>query len=131
MAADDTTGGTRGGAGVPESDLPPGSVGRVDGWTVVTRRDGRRTALGRRCRHQLADLSAGSLDRDGCLVCPWHGARYDTDTGEMVGGPRGFLAYRGPTPVYSGFVKAYARFLRLATAPVQVVAGRVRVGRPR
>lgn len=33
--------------------------------------------MSRRCRHQLADLAHGSLDADGCLVCPWHGSRYD------------------------------------------------------
>ena len=34
-----------------------------------------------RCRHQLADLSKGTLDKDGCLVCPWHGFDFDLDTG--------------------------------------------------
>ena len=64
-------------------------------------------------RHQLADLSQGSVDADGCLVCPWHQARYDLHTGEMVSGPRGFLGYHGPTPGYSGLVKRVGQVVRL------------------
>ncbi len=69
--------------------------------------------MSRRCRHQLADLSGGSIDADGCLVCPWHQSRYDVRTGEMVEGPRGFLGYHGPTPVYSQLVRAVGRLARL------------------
>ena len=97
---------------VPAADLLPGTVGRAGPWAVVNR-DGRYTAVSRRCRHQLGDLSGGSLDKDGCLVCPWHGARYDVDTGEMVEGPRGFLGYHGPTPGYTQAVKAYSQVLKL------------------
>ena len=46
----------------------------------------------RRCRHLLADLAGGSIDAEGCLVCPWHHARYDVQSGRMVGGPRGVFA---------------------------------------
>ena len=94
------------------ADLPPGAVRRVGDWAVGNR-DGRYFAVSRRCRHQLADLSEGTVDADGCLVCPWHQARYDVRTGEMTEGPRGFLGYHGPTPGYTQFVRAYARVLRL------------------
>jgi nitrite reductase/ring-hydroxylating ferredoxin subunit len=66
-----------------------------------------------RCRHQLADLSKGSLDQYGCLVCPWHGARYDVDSGAMVEGPKGLLWYQGRTPGYTQLVKAYSQLLKL------------------
>ena len=75
---------------IPASSLPEGSVGRAGPWTVANRR-GEVTAVSSRCRHQLADLSKGSLDKDGCLVCPWHGAKYDLDRGKMVEGPKGIL----------------------------------------
>jgi nitrite reductase/ring-hydroxylating ferredoxin subunit len=39
-----------------------------------------------------ADLAEGSTDREGCLVCPWHGARYDVATGRMIRGPQGVFA---------------------------------------
>ncbi len=39
-----------------------------------------------------ADLAEGSIDEDGCLVCPWHQSKYDVTTGEMVRGPQGVFA---------------------------------------
>jgi len=105
-------------ASVPVSSLPPGTVGRAGPWTVAHGRDGRVRAVSSRCRHQLADLSKGSLDKQGCLVCPWHGSRYDLDSGSMVTGPRGFLWYRGRTPGYTQLVKAYGLFLKLRRRPV-------------
>ena len=110
-------------------ELPPGAVTELDGWAVGRRPDGRAFAVGRRCRHQLGDLSGGSVDRDGCLVCPWHGARYDTETGRMTRGPRGFLGYHGPTPVYSQLVRAYAAVLRLPVGRVVELGGRLSVRR--
>lgn len=98
---------------IPSSSLPPGTVGRAGAWTVAHRTDGSMRAVSSRCRHQLADLSKGSLDKNGCLVCPWHGSRYDLDTGEMVEGPKGFLSYVGKTPGYTQFIRAYGRFLPL------------------
>ncbi len=97
---------------IPPEDLPPGTVTRVGDWAVGNR-DGDLFAVSRRCRHQLADLAKGSVDEDGCLVCPWHQSRYDVDTGEMVQGPRGFLGYHGPAPGYAQVVRAYGRLLRL------------------
>jgi len=97
---------------IPASQLPPGAVRRAGNWAVGNR-DGEYFAVSRRCRHQLADMSEGSIDADGCLVCPWHGARYDVGTGRMVRGPRGFLGYHGPTPGYTQFVRGYAKVLRL------------------
>lgn len=102
---------------VPASSLPPGAVGRAGRWAVVNR-GGQVTAVSPRCRHQLADLSKGTLDASGCLVCPWHGSRYDLDTGAMVEGPHGILGYVGRTPGYTQLVLAYARFLRLARRTV-------------
>ena len=95
---------------IAADDLPAGAVGRAGPWTVAHRRTGEVTAVSSRCRHQLADLSKGSLDSEGCLVCPWHGSRYDLDTGSMVSGPKGFLSYVGKTPGYTQFVQAYGRF---------------------
>ena len=108
---------------VPESELPEGAVRRAGPWTVANRA-GEVRAVSSRCRHQLADLSQGSLDRDGCLVCPWHGARYDLDSGAMVQGPRGFLTYVGRTPGYTQLVRAYGRVLRLRRRRVTREAGR-------
>ena len=98
--------------------LPEGSVDRAGPWTVANRK-GEIKAVSSRCRHQLADLSKGTLDEDGCLVCPWHASRYDLDTGEMVSGPKGFLFYVGRTPGYTQLVQAYGRVLKLRRRPVR------------
>jgi len=97
---------------VPAAELSGGAVRRVDGSAVGLSR-GEPFAVSRRCRHQLADLSGGAVDADGCLVCPWHQARYDVRSGEMVSGPRGFLGYHGPTPGYTGLVRLLGRVLPL------------------
>ena len=97
---------------IPTESLPDGAVGRAGAWTVANRGGGDVRAVSSRCRHQLADLSKGSLDKDGCLVCPWHGSRYDLDSGEMVSGPKGFLVYVGHTSGYTQLVKAYGLRLR-------------------
>jgi nitrite reductase/ring-hydroxylating ferredoxin subunit len=98
---------------IPAADLPPGAVRRAGDWAVGNRGDDRYFAVSRRCRHQLADLSEGSIDADGCLVCPWHQSRYDVRTGEMVEGPRGFLGYHGPTPGYTQLVETLGRIVKL------------------
>lgn len=111
---------------IPDTPFARGEVRRVGQW-AVGQSDGRDFAVSRRCRHQLADLSKGRVAPDGCLVCPWHGARYDTGTGAMVDGPQGFLSYRGRTPGYSALVKSYARYLGLRVGRVVRRGGRIRV----
>ena len=71
--------------------LVPGVV-RGAGRYAVGNANGELFAVTRRCRHLGADLADGSVDREGCLVCPWHGARYDVGTGRMTRGPQGFFA---------------------------------------
>jgi nitrite reductase/ring-hydroxylating ferredoxin subunit len=75
----------------PVADLAPGEVRGV-GRYAVGYADGEPFAVTRRCRHLGADLAEGSIDRDGCLVCPWHGAAYDVRTGRMTRGPQGVFA---------------------------------------
>ena len=75
----------------PAAVLVSGIV-RGAGRYAVGNVDGELFAVTRRCRHLGADLAKGSVDREGCLVCPWHGARYDVATGRMTRGPQGFFA---------------------------------------
>jgi hypothetical protein len=60
----------------PTSELPSGKVVGA-GPYAVGNRDGEYFAVTRRCRHFGADLANGSIDADGCLVCPWHQSKYD------------------------------------------------------
>jgi nitrite reductase/ring-hydroxylating ferredoxin subunit len=69
-------------------ELGPGSVRGIGDWAVINA-DGVRYAVSRRCRHLRADLANGEVDDEGCLVCPWHRARYDPGSGRMVLGPQG------------------------------------------
>ena len=80
----------------PGARLPRRTVRRRGEWAVGNNGD-VDFAVSRRCRHQFADLSDGRIGNDGCLICPWHGSRYDVQSGEMVAGPRGFLFWHGPT----------------------------------
>lgn len=98
--------------GFEEADLTAGSVRRHGAW-AVGRSNGQDFAVSRRCRHQLADLSEGHIDAEGCLVCPWHQSEYDVVTGAMVKGPHGFFGYHGPTPGYTQLVLTYGRRLKL------------------
>lgn len=81
---------------------------------------GRPFATGNVCRHQAAKLGRGQVV-DGCLECPWHRARYDPHTGEMLSGPKGRIF---GFPPYSKGIELWANGLaRLRTFPVEVVDG--------
>jgi nitrite reductase/ring-hydroxylating ferredoxin subunit len=75
----------------PTSELGPGRVVGAGSWAVGNA-GGTYFAVSRRCRHLGADLAKGSIDDEGCLVCPWHESRYDVKTGRMVRGPQGIYA---------------------------------------
>jgi 3-phenylpropionate/trans-cinnamate dioxygenase ferredoxin component len=107
----------------PASDIPPGTVVGAGRWAVGNV-DGEFFAVSRRCRHLFADLAQGKIDRNGCLVCPWHASAYDVETGRMVRGPQGIFAkIPGLDPAYIAFTKV----LPLARGRVEVRDGVVYV----
>ena len=59
------------------------------GTLAVGISNGEPFAVSNRCRHLFASLGTGHVAEDGCLECPWHGARYDVHSGAMVLGPQG------------------------------------------
>jgi 3-phenylpropionate/trans-cinnamate dioxygenase ferredoxin component len=75
----------------PAAELTPGVI-KGAGRYAVGNSTGTRFAVTRHCRHLYADLAGGSIAPDGCLVCPWHGSRYNVETGRMVDGPGGIFA---------------------------------------
>jgi nitrite reductase/ring-hydroxylating ferredoxin subunit len=99
---------------VPAASLPEGTVIGVDGYAVGN--NGEYFAVGRRCRHLRADLAGGSIDEDGCLVCPWHQSKYDVKTGRMTRGPQGAFA---KVPGLSESFKALTRVWPLRRGVVQ------------
>lgn len=89
----------------PAAELPPGSrtIVDVDGREIgVFNVDGELFAIDNVCPHQLAPLCEGTLTgkvtapavreyeltRQGKVVrCPWHGWKFDLETGESVFNP--------------------------------------------
>lgn len=61
---------------------------------VAVRSAGVTAVLEDRCTHRGAPLSDGTID-DGCVVCPWHGSRFDLGTGAVRRGPAAV-----PQPAY-------------------------------
>ena len=47
--------------------------------------DGSFRAMEVGCKHENADLTTGQI-RDGVVTCPWHGWKYDLNTGECLWG---------------------------------------------
>jgi nitrite reductase/ring-hydroxylating ferredoxin subunit len=105
------------------AELPPGTIMGA-GRYAVGNVGGDYFAVTRRCRHMLADLAKGSVDGDGCLVCPWHGAKYDVETGRMMRGPRGIFA---KVPGLSTAYRALTRVLPLRRGVVVERDGRLYV----
>jgi nitrite reductase/ring-hydroxylating ferredoxin subunit len=108
------------------SALPASGVVEVEtqehGTLAVGMADGRPFAVSNVCRHQFAKLGQGQV-RDGCLECPWHRARYDVETGQMLRGPQGRIFGFGP---YSRTVQAVSNTaIPLAVHPVEVREGAI------
>ena len=80
---------------------------------------GEPFAVSNRCRHLFASLGEGHVADDGCLECPWHGARYDVQTGAMTRGPQGAFKPIG------GVVKGTAGRRRLDVVPVVLRDGAI------
>ncbi|MGH8960714.1 MAG: Rieske (2Fe-2S) protein [Jatrophihabitantaceae bacterium] len=105
------------------ADVRPGTV--VRGGNYAVGNNGEYFAVSRRCRHLGADLAGGSIDADGCLVCPWHQSRYDVRTGRMVRGPQGVFA---KIPGLGASFKALTRAIPLRRAAVTERDGDLYVG---
>lgn len=76
-------------AALPDSSLPEGELRRVEiggRRIVLARQNGRVFALEAACSHLGGPLDDGALE-PGCIVCPWHGSRFDLATGEPIDGP--------------------------------------------
>ncbi len=97
----------------PAADVTKGKIVGAGRWAVGD--NGDRFAVTRRCRHLGADLAGGTIDADGCLVCPWHQSKYDVSTGRMVRGPQGIFA---KIPGLGTGFKALTRVLPLGRGTV-------------
>ena len=80
---------------------------------------GKPFAVSNRCRHLFASLGEGRVTTEGCLQCPWHGARYDVETGKMVRSPQ--AAYK---PL-AGVIRATAGAISLKRFSVELRDGAI------
>jgi 3-phenylpropionate/trans-cinnamate dioxygenase ferredoxin subunit len=70
-----------------EAGLPL-AVTLADGRRICLVRDGNTVyAVADRCPHRDFALSGGDLVNPCVLECPWHGARFDVRTGQVLSGP--------------------------------------------
>ena len=66
----------------------PFAVTLPDGQRIcLVRDDGRVYAVADRCPHRDFALSGGDMVGPCVLECPWHGARFDIRTGQVLHGP--------------------------------------------
>jgi len=104
-------------------ELGPSGVAVVEetphGALAVGISEQKPFAVSNKCRHLFASLGEGEVTDDGCLECPWHGARYDVASGKMVRGPQG--AFK---PL-AGVVKATTGAKALKTYPVELRDGAI------
>lgn len=71
------------------ADIPEGQPVAAKAGTerlVLVRHGATVNALHGTCAHAGGPLAEGTLE-DGCVVCPWHGSRFEMSTGERKGGP--------------------------------------------
>jgi len=54
---------------------------------VVTKLDGNYYAIDNICTHAGAELHEGELSNSE-LTCPWHGAKWDIKTGNLISFPQ-------------------------------------------
>jgi nitrite reductase/ring-hydroxylating ferredoxin subunit len=75
---------------LPATEAPaPGSARRVmvDGRTIaVFNRDGTLYAVDAKCTHVGGPLEKGAVSGTA-VTCPWHGSKFDLQTGAVQHGP--------------------------------------------
>ncbi len=72
---------------------------------VVRDRDGAVHVIDDTCPHAGASLSAGRVDADGCVICPWHDWAFDIEDGRCPDNPSiGVRVY--PSRIEAGRVVA-------------------------
>jgi nitrite reductase/ring-hydroxylating ferredoxin subunit len=74
---------------------------------LVINRNMKFYCLQARCTHAGAPLVEGEVE-NGILKCPWHGSRFNIETGEVVNGPA-----KKQLPIYLSMVKDSSIFVDL------------------
>jgi nitrite reductase/ring-hydroxylating ferredoxin subunit len=84
--------------------FPPGSLTAVNttaGPVLVAHTAAGFQVVHPTCTHTGGPLGLGKVE-NGCVVCPWHAARFDLATGQACGGPAKVSLHVYPTRVMGG-----------------------------
>lgn len=74
---------------LPEFELREGEMKKADANGIpvlLVRRNAQMYALAETCTHAGGPLSEGKL-QDETVTCPWHGSRFNIQTGQVIDGP--------------------------------------------
>lgn len=74
-------------------ELPEERLVRVEVQEVpvlLLRRGSQIYAISEICAHLGGPLSEGVLHSDNSVSCPWHGSRFDLETGRVINGPSAY-----------------------------------------
>jgi 3-phenylpropionate/trans-cinnamate dioxygenase ferredoxin subunit len=99
-------------------EIPDADGETIEAVLVLTPQGPR--ALGHRCPHTGGPLSLGHC-HDGAIVCPWHGAHFDLESGHPIEAPGVPTTSQTPLPVYR---------VRQNEDRIEVSNTKTRVGRP-
>lgn len=89
----------------PAEEVPPGNhrtFNIEDLELAIFNLGGQWAAVENRCPHNGASLALGTVEA-GVVACPWHGWKFELQTGTCVGRP-GVVLRRFPVTVRDGFV---------------------------
>lgn len=90
-----------------DSELGEGELRKVDAEGVpvlLTRYNAQVCALTETCTHAGGPLSEGKMEGN-TVVCPWHGSRFNVETGKVVDGPATHAAACFETRVRAGQIE--------------------------
>ena len=94
---------------VQRQDIPAGVMKEVrykEESVCLANIGGKYYAIGNICTHEGGPLAEGTL-QDFEVECPWHNARFDMRTGEVLSPPA-----EKPVPAYEVMVKEDGIFIR-------------------
>ncbi len=80
-------------ANVPEGTLVRARLKEKN--ILLVRRGHQVFAINETCAHMGGPLADGNLCDDNSVICPWHGSRFDLETGLVINGPSAY-----PQPRY-------------------------------
>jgi nitrite reductase/ring-hydroxylating ferredoxin subunit/uncharacterized membrane protein len=92
---------------LPVGELQENQLKRaeIDGLKVLLVRRGEKIlALGEVCSHLGGPLAEGEL-HGNCVQCPWHGSRFELDSGKVVDGPSTYPQPKFEARIHNGQVE--------------------------